>query len=118
MDKVQITKAIGTHGMWKNRLKSAISGGTADTSSATASKPDGCEFGKWLASVPASERTAQWTKVSELHRTFHLAVGDVLRKLEAGDKAGAEKATDAGSAFANASASCTLAMLEWSKQVS
>jgi methyl-accepting chemotaxis protein len=118
MDKAQINRAIGAHGMWKNRLKGAISNGGSDVKADTAGRDDACEFGKWLASVPASQRDAHWSKVSELHKAFHQTVGDVLRKLEAGDKASAEKLTANDSPFAMASAKCTMAMLEWSKQFS
>jgi methyl-accepting chemotaxis protein len=118
MDKAQITKAIGAHGMWKNRLKGAISNGGSDIKAATAGRDDACDFGKWLLSVPAGDRDAQWAKVSELHKIFHQAVGEVLRKLEAGDKSSAEQLTANDSAFSMASARCTVAMLEWSKQLS
>jgi hypothetical protein len=117
MDKAQINKAIGVHGMWKNRLKGAIRNGGSDVTAATAGRDDACEFGKWLASVPASQRDAHWSKVSELHKAFHLAVGEVLRQLESGDRTAAEQLTTNDSKFSMASARCTIAMLEWSKQL-
>ena len=55
----EITKAIGAHGVWKMRLRTAIETGKADANAADVAKDNACAFGQWLYSsaIPAAART-------------------------------------------------------------
>jgi hypothetical protein len=117
MDKHQISKAIAAHALWKSRLVEAIAKGSSEFKAATASQDELCEFGTWLRLIPVSGRDSRWREVAEAHRTFHLAVGEILGRVEVGDKAGAWKLMASGSSYSGASAACITAMLEWSRHL-
>ena len=44
----EIAKALGAHGVWKMRLKTAIDTGKADAQAADVAKDNVCAFGQWL----------------------------------------------------------------------
>src|SRR4030067_3690693 len=53
----EITKAIGAHGVWKMRLRTAIDSGKADANAADVAKDSVCAFGQWLyGAVPPAAR--------------------------------------------------------------
>ena len=56
----EITKAIGAHGIWKMRLRTAIDSGKADANAADVAKDNACAFGQWLygSAISASARTS------------------------------------------------------------
>ena len=109
----QIAKAIGAHGMWKMRLKSAIDSGKGDVDVATARVDNACEFGKWLyGQVSANAKaTSYYTDVKQLHAQFHQAAGRVLELATTGKKAEAE-ALMAGD-YARTSGDLTRKLMEW-----
>ena len=76
-----ITNAIGAHGAWKMRLRSAIATRSSDLNPAEVRCDDRCEFGKWLYSTQIDASTKAdmpYQVVKRLHREFHHAAADVI----------------------------------------
>ena len=115
MLKDEITKAVGAHGLWKSRLRRAIDTGTSDFTSEGVKPDDRCDFGRWLHAVPAEERNEHHQHVAALHADFHREAANVLRLVEAGDKAGARKAMSPGSKFEQLTSELTQAMTDWGR---
>ena len=114
----EISKAIGAHAMWKQRLRDAIDTGKSEFSASNV-KPDNlCQFGKWLYGLSPTDRTsAHWTTVKDLHAKFHATAGAVLELALQGKRQEAEKAFGLNSPFANASSDLTSAMMRWKADV-
>jgi len=97
--KEEITKAIGAHGMWKARLRTAIDTGKSDTNVADAGKDNGCGFGQWLYGPTieaAAKGGADFKEVQKLHAEFHKAAAQVLQLAFAGEEDRGRKITGAG----------------------
>lgn len=76
-----IRKAIGAHGAWKLKLKTALTTGRSELTPQIVGKDDQCEFGRWLYSqgVDAQTRAGMPYKVvKRLHGEFHQIAGRVL----------------------------------------
>ena len=110
----EINKAIGAHGMWKQRLRTAIDTSSSDITVAVARTDNTCAFGTWLYGLPAAERTAgSAAEVRKLHAEFHTEAARVLQLALSGQKPEAERALGANSAFAAKSGELTAAMMRW-----
>lgn len=110
----EITKAIGAHGIWKMRLRSAIDTGKADANAADVAKDNACAFGQWLygSAIPASTRaSADYASVRKLHADFHQCAAKVIECVGHGDKAGADALMAAD--YAKVSGDLTSAMMKW-----
>jgi hypothetical protein len=114
MEKQDITKYIGQHGLWKGRLRQAIDSGKSSHDAASVRSDDQCDFGKWLGGLPAQERTSEhFRTVSSLHAQFHREAARVLELVAVGKKAEADKAVAMGGSFASASSKLTQEMTAW-----
>jgi len=110
----EINKAIGAHGMWKQRLRQAIETGKSDFTVERVRPDNLCDFGKWLYSLPAIDQTsAHWKAVRDLHGKFHTEAAHVLGLAVGGLRQEAEKKLDAGSQFIKISSDLTGAMMKW-----
>jgi methyl-accepting chemotaxis protein len=110
----EITKAIGAHGMWKQRLRQAIDSGKSEFTVERVQPDNLCDFGKWLHALPAADKAGMnWKTVQELHARFHLEASRVLGLALSGQKQDAEKALANSSEFANISSNLTSAMMKW-----
>lgn len=117
MRKFEIQLAIGAHGLWKQRLSSAIATGKSEFSPDDIRRDGLCDFGKWLHSLPESDRASElWKKVHSLHERFHLESAGVLEAALAGRKEEAAAAMAQGSAYALVSMRLTAAMMEWMRE--
>ena len=115
-----ITAAIGLHGLWRARLKSAINTSRSDFNVAVVRVDDECEFGEFLrtkidARVMAS---SDYQSCLKLHREFHALTASVLELALSGRKAEALRALEIGSPFSRTSGSLTAAMLQWRDNLS
>ncbi len=111
-----IDRAIGSHGLWKGCLRTAIEYGKSDVSVDAVARTDRCDFGKWLhgPALSAQDKASeQYTKVKDLHARFHKAAAAAIGLALAGKKAAAERILDVNGEFTAASAELTTAMLEW-----
>lgn len=112
----EIKRAIGAHGMWKQRLRTAIETAGSDVTVAQARTDSTCAFGTWLHALPVAERTTEHAvAVKTMHAQFHAEAARVLQLALSGRKPEAEKALAPGSAFATKSAELTTAMLRWQR---
>jgi len=110
----EINKAIGAHGMWKQRLRQAVDTGKSDFTVERVRPDNLCDFGKWLYSLPAGDQTsAHWKTVRELHDKFHAEAAHILGLAVGGHKQEAEKGLDTGSNFTKISSELTGAMMKW-----
>ncbi len=92
-----IRKAIGAHGAWKLRLKTALSSGGNGLDPATICRNDCCEFGKWLLSSsmsPEIRAGMPYKVIYRLHTEFHQCAGSVAGAILAGKTAEAGNMLD------------------------
>ena len=117
----EIDKAIGSHGLWKGCIRTAVKSGKSDIPVETAGLRDACDFGRWLSGPTLSAQdksSAHYTKVNELHTRFHKVAAAAIGLALAGKEAEAEKMVAGNGAFTALSAELTTAMLEWRKSLS
>ncbi|MBK9132100.1 MAG: CZB domain-containing protein [Gammaproteobacteria bacterium] len=118
INKEEIDKAIGAHGMWKARLKQAIETGKSEVSADTIRQDNQCNFGKWLygTSLSATDKSsAHYRSVRELHAEFHKCAARVADLAVTGQKDEAVRMLALGGDFASVSSRLTAAMMEWKK---
>lgn len=88
----QINDAIGAHGSWKIKLRTAINKGHSTQSVADVRCDDKCAFGKWLHGNEIDAQTRSgvpYNVIKRLHAEFHICAADVLNKATSGDTSGA-----------------------------
>ncbi|MGE0646034.1 MAG: CZB domain-containing protein [Nitrospira sp.] len=115
----QIDKAVGAHGLWKSKLRQSIAG-TLSLNPAEVSVDNRCDFGKWLYSLAGTSTASDpnYKEVLELHKAFHKAAAEVVTKVQAGDKAGAEASVGLQGEYTAASSRLTAKMVEWKRKTS
>jgi hypothetical protein len=85
----EIKKAMGAHGAWRLRLRTAIAVGRSDTTPAKVKCDNLCEFGQWLYGSTLDSRTRSgmpYQVVRRLHGEFHECASRVLGLAVAGQK--------------------------------
>jgi hypothetical protein len=115
-DIQELDKAIGAHGMWKSRLKTAVTTGKTDAPVSTIRVDNECAFGKWLygATLTASDKaTADYKAVKDLHAQFHKLAGQVAELATSGKQDDADKLLSGD--FTAVSMKLTAAMMAWKK---
>jgi len=115
----QLDKAIGAHGLWKARLRTAIDTGKSDFNPHTVKTDNNCDFGKWLYNdiSPELKTSPTYKVVLQYHAEFHKEAGRILQLALEGNKEDAEKGIKAASTFATISSSLTATMMEWKKSL-
>jgi len=117
--KEAITKGIGAHGMWKQRLIDAINTGESEWTPEVVCQDNQCEFGKWLYSCTPAEKTSEhYETIKELHANFHKIASDVLTLALSDKKTEAENAIGKTSDYKSVSTSLTMEMMKWKSKVS
>lgn len=117
MIQEEIQKAIGAHGMWKQRLRTAVATGHADITVEITCQDNQCAFGKWLYTLDGATRSSpRWQCVQTAHADFHREAGRVLELALGGKKKEAEEALSFSSRFNEVSAKLTAEMMAWKKQ--
>ena len=112
--KEAISKGIGAHGMWKQRILSAIKTGQSDWTPGVVSQDNQCEFGKWLYSCSSQEKASpHYNIIKESHANFHKIAAGVLALALSGKTSEAEKAIARDSEYIKISASLTKEMMAW-----
>jgi hypothetical protein len=113
-----IKRALGAHGMWKQRLKQAISTGSSEFKVENVRPDNLCDFGKWLISLtPAEQQSSHYKSIKELHAKFHIEAAHVLGLAVKGQKQAATEALGHDSNYAKISTSLTLAMMDWESSI-
>lgn len=111
---IQIDEAIGAHGLWKMRLRSAIRSHHCDITPRQASEDCHCKFGKWLLDpqFPSAHRDAvPHSVVRRVHAEFHREAGKVLQLALDGQEKTAIAALEG--AFADTSEKLVRALMKW-----
>lgn len=114
----QINDAIGAHGQWKLRLRTAISTGRSEVTPMVARCDDQCAFGKWIHGPkidPAVKTGLPFQVVKRLHAEFHQSAGTVLSLALSGDAKGAQKMLD--SDYGDRSEKLVRALSKWKREV-
>jgi hypothetical protein len=110
----EINKAIGAHGMWKQRLRQAIDAGQSEFTVERVRPDNQCDFGKWLHGLPPTDKSsAHWKSVQDLHARFHAEAARVLEHALKGHKEKADDGLSPDSSFAKVSLELTAAMMKW-----
>jgi methyl-accepting chemotaxis protein len=108
--------AIAAHIKWKVRLSQFIDGtSTEQLKSDTICRDNLCDLGKWIYGDGAKYKTLPHYKdLVGKHANFHRCAGDVVKKVETGDRPGAKASLAA--AFATASKETVAAIMELKKE--
>ncbi len=84
--------AISRHARWKLLLRTAIDHGRCEHTSKEVWMDDRCEFGRWVHSLPMSERDPRfYDEAKELHATFHHEASRILDLALKGNRDEAEQ---------------------------
>jgi hypothetical protein len=116
IDAQVLDNAVAAHSNWKTRLRSALSNGKFDGTSATVRVDNHCDFGKWLYGIElsaAEKRTEHYESVKQLHMQFHREAAKVVGCIIAGESDVADKAMALGGSYAKASSALTEAVIKW-----
>jgi methyl-accepting chemotaxis protein len=83
--------AIAAHIEWRFRLNQFIDGtGTEHIDSSTVCKDNLCALGKWIYGEGVTHRDAKhYADLVAKHANFHRCAGDIVKKVDSHDKAGA-----------------------------
>lgn len=84
--------AISAHIKWKVRLGKFIDGTSRETlKSETVCKDNLCDLGKWIYGEGAAlNANPHYADLVAKHANFHRCAGDVIKRVEDNDKAGAK----------------------------
>lgn len=116
----EIARAIGSHGIWKVRLREAIDGGSNQFNIAEVRADDVCAFGQWLygLTIPSgTQRDVNYLAVVELHAQFHRCAAQVLECVAAGDKTRAKAMLAPKGEYSVISSQLVAAMVTWNKSI-
>jgi methyl-accepting chemotaxis protein len=85
-------EAIAAHIKWKIRLGQFIDGSSTEKlSSATVCQDNNCALGKWIYGAGTKYKTAvNYGQLQARHANFHRCAGEVVKKVENNDRAGAK----------------------------
>ena len=113
-----IEKAIAAHGMWKQRLLSAIKSGTSDFTVAQVQVDDRCDFGKFFYGLPSDVRESeQGRRIQQLHASFHRGASLILDLALKGEREQALQALSAGSPYDQLIGELGAALRQWKETV-
>jgi len=93
----QINNAIGAHGSWKIKLRTAVNKGKSEHSVEDVRCDDKCAFGKWIHGKEIDGPTrngAPYNVIKRLHAEFHISAADVLKMATTGNPTGAAELLD------------------------
>ncbi|MBF0282603.1 MAG: CZB domain-containing protein [Zetaproteobacteria bacterium] len=113
----QIRTAIGVHGLWKQRINSAIQTGTSEWQPAKVAPHNLCDFGQWLDTVPANHRDNHFNNVAVVHADFHKEAARVLQLAISGKTDEATEAASRTSEYGKLTAKLTTSMMAWLKAI-
>lgn len=112
-------EAIVAHTRWKVRLLQFIQGNGDPLVAADVARDNLCALGKWLYGEGTQYASyATYDEVNKAHAAFHLRAAEVVRRVEGGDRKGAEGMLQSGSPYAEASDAVVLALTKLRVDVS
>jgi hypothetical protein len=115
----EINNAVGAHGVWKLKLKTAISTGSSGNDVEKVKCDNLCDFGQWLYSDKITADLKQgkpYEVIKRLHAEFHEIAASVLIQVDKNesDKAKVILETD----FAEKSSTLVRALSKWKAELS
>lgn len=111
--------AIVSHLKWKIHLHNFIDGRRQDFDIAAAAKEEACELGRWLQGEGRRfEGSPTFQELLARHVQFHRTAAEIVNKVVAGDKAGAEELLSTGREFSSASRDIVAAIMRLEEEVS
>lgn len=114
----EINEAIGTHGKWKLRLKTAISRGSSDATPSEVRSDNLCNFGAWLYGATIAPEVKEGTPykvIKRLHAEFHGLAATVLQKAIDGQGDDAQQLLDGE--FKEKSETLVRALIKWKREL-
>jgi len=113
--KDAIKQAVGAHGIWKSRLRTAIQTGKLDMPVEQIASESTCDFGKWLLSPEMSSELSKSNvqNVRKLHAQFHRIAGRAAEFALSGKRTEAENLIADGGEYVKVSTELTLALKAW-----
>lgn len=107
------TNAIAAHDEWRAHLRSMISTGVTGIDPREIRREEHCDFGRWLHSRKAKEKSAgHWKSLVALHARFHEATARVVDLVDRRRRAEAITALGPGGDFTLAAADLRNALAE------
>lgn len=113
--KEEIDMAIGAHGAWKQKLRTAIETGECESTPERVKQDNNCSFGKWLHEriEPTAKSSSYYKEALILHAEFHQEAGSILEVALKGQKDDANDQLKIGGNFSKVSANLTQKLREW-----
>lgn len=116
--KKEITKAISSHGMWKNTLRSSIDTGKCSSTPEKVQHDYHCSFGKWLLNrIDPSLQGFLYNEIIEIHKKFHIEAARVLTLALKGKKEEALELIQLGSEFSKISSLLISKLIKWQDSI-
>ena len=86
-------KIINGHVMWKQRLRAHLEGKSAEKLNPDViEKDDQCALGQWIYGTGKTyESSSHYALVKANHAQFHIHAAEIVRMIDAGNHAAAEK---------------------------
>lgn len=115
----KIDDALGAHGKWKLRLKTAVTLGHSSISADDAACDKCCDFGKWLYGPeidPVTKSGVPYSVVRRLHAEFHETAGRVVALATTRQQTEATRLI--GGEFAQRSEKLARALTKWKGELS
>ncbi len=112
----ELDKAIGSHVLWKTRLKTAIDTGRMEAPQAALTAGHDCPFGKWLKGptiAPSTKASEHYAKVEQLHVMFHTAAAKIGALALAGEHKKAIDEITGASEFSSAHRELAASLEQW-----
>jgi hypothetical protein len=97
----QISEAVTSHGLWKDRLMQAIETGRSQWTPGVVSSCRNCDFGTWLDRFPEDLRDEHYQFMVTTHMKFHIEAAHVLERALDGDKEAAKALIAPGSDYSS-----------------
>jgi methyl-accepting chemotaxis protein len=93
-------ESVEAHVKWKIKLQAYINVRGEKLDANTIAKDNACALGQWLSNEASKlQGNATFQTLKGDHSAFHKAAADVVKKVDAGDKAGATALMGSGSEF-------------------
>ncbi len=109
-----IQKAIGAHGTWKLKFRTAARTGVRPAPLQTIAAADQCAFARvWKALAPELEGDAGFAAIRVLHADFHASVGRIAQCIVAGDSARVSFELGEGGSFERCSLALSNRLADW-----
>lgn len=99
-------QAIKAHSAWKQKLANYIEEPDGSLDAAVVGRDDRCPLGQWLHGEGRHETSATLHDLVAAHAGFHQCAGDLVARINAGDRVDPVRSLGDGSEFARRSLEC------------